>query len=81
MINRRIREHFLPPDATSQQNKSHWKKDFYLLTLFPSSTKQLIMNHKRFIRAAIILLMVFVTLSVQAQPAKTKAMTSEFDKI
>jgi len=39
------------------------------------------MNHKRFIRAAIILLMVFVTLSVQAQPAKTKAMTSEFDKM
>jgi CubicO group peptidase (beta-lactamase class C family) len=39
------------------------------------------MNQKRSIRAAIVLLMVFVALSVQAQPAKTKAMTSEFDKM
>ncbi len=39
------------------------------------------MNQKRSIKAAIILLMVFVTLSVQSQPAKTKAMTAEFDKM
>jgi CubicO group peptidase (beta-lactamase class C family) len=39
------------------------------------------MNQKRSMQAAIILLMVFVTLFVQAQPAKTKAMTSEFDKM
>jgi CubicO group peptidase (beta-lactamase class C family) len=32
-------------------------------------------------QVAIILLMVFFTLSVQAQTAKTKAMTSEFDKM
>ena len=72
---------FSPADATSQQKKSHWVNHFKKLTLFPSSKKQLIMNQKRSIQAAIILLMVFVTLSVQAQPAKTKAMTAEFDKM
>lgn len=39
------------------------------------------MNRKSYMQVAIILMMVFVTLLVQAQPAKTKAMTSEFDKL
>ncbi|MBK9391222.1 MAG: serine hydrolase [Bacteroidetes bacterium] len=39
------------------------------------------MNHKRYMQVTVIMLMVFVTLGAQAQPAKTKAMTSEFDKL
>jgi CubicO group peptidase (beta-lactamase class C family) len=39
------------------------------------------MNQKRYLQVTVIILMVFVTLAAQAQPAKTKAMTSEFDRL